>query len=232
MGAAMRLREVLDPRTPYRLRHLWRPPGIAKKLLRAHLPDDPVIIEAGAHAGHDTAEMAAMWPAGTIHAFEPVPHVHDQLERRTERFANVRRHREALGAPTPTVEMWVSAGASDASSSVLTPRRHLDLLPDVTFEERIEVPATTLDAFAGRERLDRVDFLWLDMQGYELVALRSGERILATVRAVVCEVSNVAYYDEAPMWPELRDWLEARGFRVELLNMAWRDAGDALLVRG
>jgi FkbM family methyltransferase len=231
MGLEMRLRAVIDPRSPFKLRHLFRPPGIPKPQVARHLPRDPIVVEAGAHIGTDTVEMARIWPDGTIHSFEPVPHVFARLEARTGTLPNVHRHREALGPSTPTVEMWVSGGASDGSSSVLTPRYHLEAMPEVTFEQRIEVPAVTLDALAEREALDRIDFLWLDMQGYELAALESGEGVLTTVRAIVCEVSNVPYYDGMPLWPELRAWLERRGFVVARLNMAWKEAGDALFVR-
>jgi FkbM family methyltransferase len=231
MGLEMSLRGVIDPRSPFKLRHLFRPPGIRKSQVARHLPSDPIVVEAGAHIGTDTVEMARMWPDGTIHSFEPVPDVFARLEARTGRLPNVCRHEEALGPPTPTVEMWVSGGASDASSSVLTPRHHLKAMPEVTFERRIEAPAITLDAFAEREVLDRIDFLWLDMQGYELAALESGERVLPAVRAIVCEVANVPYYEGMPLWPELRTWLERRGFVVAQLNMAWKEAGDAFFVR-
>jgi len=46
---------------------------IPKKYFRAFLPEKPVILEAGAHKGKDTVELAKIWPKGTIHAFEPVP---------------------------------------------------------------------------------------------------------------------------------------------------------------
>ena len=52
---------------------------LPKKYFLKFLPENPVILEAGAHKGKDTVEMAKLWPAGTIHAFEPVPSLFKKL---------------------------------------------------------------------------------------------------------------------------------------------------------
>ena len=45
------------------------------------------------------------------------------------------------------------------------------------FGDAIEVLTTSLDDWAAQHGVDRVDFLWLDLQGTELDALRGGERL-------------------------------------------------------
>src|SRR5688500_3280823 len=71
---------------------------IDKRLLVEHLPSDPVIVEAGAHAGVDTTEFAALWPGGSVHAFEPLPSVYAKLVRATSRLPNVTTYPCALGS--------------------------------------------------------------------------------------------------------------------------------------
>jgi FkbM family methyltransferase len=203
-------------------------PGIPPHEASRFLPLDPVIVEAGAHDGRDTAELAALWPQGTVHAFEPIPHVFRRLEERAGRLGNVRLHRSALGAKTGMVPMWVSEGG-DASSSILAPKAHLDAFPSITFERQLEVPITTLDDWARAERVKHVDFLWLDMQGHELTALQHATTVLHSVRAMIIEVFTEELYDGAPLWPEVRAWLEGQGFRVELQALG-KTYGDALLV--
>jgi FkbM family methyltransferase len=214
-------------------RLLRRPePGeIPKEYLHRFLPPDPVVVEAGAHIGADTLALARLWPAGVVHAFEPVPELFAQLERRTRGLANVCRYPLALSGSTGTAEMHVSSGASDGSSSLLAPDGHLREHPDVAFSSRIVVPTDTLDDWAAREGIARVDFLWLDMQGHELNVLRTAPRVLATVRAIHTEVSLKPLYAGGPLYPELRAWLEERGFRVEREELPWADGGNVLFVR-
>ena len=76
--------------------------------------------------------------------------------------------------------MFVSGGAGDASSSLLAPKAHLHEWPDISFDSTVEVPVTTLAAWGERENIARVDGMWLDMQGYELAALKAAGPLLDT----------------------------------------------------
>ena len=49
-----------------------------KHFIAQFLPENPVILEAGAHVGTDTVEMVNLWPKCTVYAFEPVPELFDK----------------------------------------------------------------------------------------------------------------------------------------------------------
>lgn len=202
---------------------------IPKHAALPFMPEAPVIVEAGAHVGTDTVELAELWPEGTIHAFEPIPAVYEQLVARVGRLSNVRVYNVALGASTGTSTMWVSEGG-DQSSSLSAPKTHLTAYPDIRFERQTTVQVTTLDTWAAKERIDRVDFLWLDMQGHELVALKHGPRMLPLVKAMIIEVFAEELYEGAPLWPEVRDWLVEQGFRVVRMRIDG-PFGNALVAR-
>jgi hypothetical protein len=72
--------------------------------------------------------------------------------------------------------------------------------------------------------------MWLDMQGYELAALKSGESVLTQVRAILLEVSLEEIYEDNPLWPEVGEWLGQRGFEPVRAWMAG-NFGDVLVVR-
>ncbi|MEA4909576.1 MAG: FkbM family methyltransferase [Anaerolineaceae bacterium] len=199
--------------------------------LRPYLPDAPIIFEAGAYMGEDTLEMARHWPAGHVHAFEPMPGLYKKAVERTRRCANVTCYPFALGKEAGHQRFYVSGGDSTGSSSLLPPKGHLDYHPTVTFQEEIEVETLSLDDWAQRYAIPGVDFMWLDLQGYELFALQGAEEVLKTTRAIYAEVSLVELYQGAPLYPELRAWLETRGFRVERELLAWKEGGNVLFVR-
>jgi len=179
----------------------------------------------------DTLEMSALWPQAHIHAFEPVPSIYSQLVANTRNRANITCHSLALGATTGHASMFVSSGASDGSSSLLRPASHLADHPDVKFDSVIEVETTTLDAWARRLGIVKVDFLWLDLQGCELAALTAGSEVLREVSAIHTEVNLKTTYENVPYYSELRFWLEQRNFRVMKEAIPWADGGNVLFVR-
>src|ERR1035437_6200942 len=103
-----------------------------KKYIKQILPANPVIIEAGAHTGADTVKMSHAWKNATIYAFEPVPDIYKKLCNRTRFFKNINTYPFALSNKTGESEIFISAGTSDGSSSLLQPKEHLSEHPLVT----------------------------------------------------------------------------------------------------
>jgi FkbM family methyltransferase len=226
-----------------KMRHWWRTlrgaedmrnrpvTQIPKAELMEYLPDNPVIVEAGAHLGVDTVELARQWPSGIVHAFEPVPALFKELELRTRRFANVRRWKQALSDRNGRHLLFISEGSSDGSSSLLEPEKHLEVHPDVIFERRIEVDTVTLDQWAAENAVPRIDFLWLDLQGMEPAVLQASPNVLGQIRALHAEVSLMPVYSGCILYPEFRRWMAAHGFRVVRELLPYSDMGNVLFVR-
>lgn len=200
--------------------------------LRPWLPEDPVILEAGAHLGEDTREFKSIWPQSTIHCFEPVPSLYLTLSINTGAASGVFRYPFALSSKRGWQEMVVSGGAGTGSSSLLRPKDHLVHHPEVTFEKSAMVPTISLDDWAHEFGVRRLDLLWLDLQGHELTVLKGGQVLLSTVRALFVEVNLVELYEGAPLYPELKSWLGAQGFYPKRELLPYEDAGNVLFLRG
>jgi len=205
---------------------------IAKRFIARFLPVAPVIVECGAHTGDDTVEMARLWPAGSIHAFEPVPHLFEELTKRMAAFSNTQCYRLAVSGESGVKRMFISGGSSDASSSLLTPADHLQSHPDVTFNEDIDVPTTTFGEWARQTAVDVVDLFWLDMQGAEFPSMLGSPDLIGGARAIHTEVSTRETYKGVAQYTEVREWMESIGFRVaaEAIPPGW-DMGNVLFVR-
>lgn len=204
---------------------------VPKSVIAQHLPKKPVIVEAGAHVGLDTEELAKYFPDATIYAFEPVPDLYLQLVERTRSYKNIHCFPLAFSAQPGEAVMYVSSGVSDGSSSLLPPKDHLIDHPDVVFNETIQVQCTTMDDWAEANHIEKVDLLWLDMQGHELNALKSGLAVLEKAHTIYTEVNLKEVYEGAPLYSELRNWLEARNFKVVVEDIPWEDGGNVLFVR-
>jgi FkbM family methyltransferase len=197
------------------LDHILERGIIPLSFMKKFLPENPIIVEAGAHKGKDTLDISKTWPKGFVHAFEPVPDIYQKLLKATKKRPNVTCYPIALSDKSGKATLFISGGMSDASSSLLKPEEHMKLFPDVSFDTLIDVDTLTLDEWAQKYSIKKVDFLWLDLQGMELNVLKSGTGLLKNVRALYTEVSLVETYKNAPLYPELKQWLETRGFTVQ-----------------
>lgn len=204
---------------------------IDKLLAKKYLPENPVVIDAGAHNGRSSLEITELWPQATIYAFEPVPDLFDQLVMNTRDHSNIICSTYAFGDKIGTQQLFISKGRGDGSSSLLKPAEHLIHFPDVTFDRSIEINVTTIDAWAHEKNITHIDLLWLDMQGVEYQVLKASPIILKTVRAIFTEINMVPLYQNCTLYPILKAFLESQGFVEIHKEMLHHTFGDALFVR-
>lgn len=206
------------------------PQELSKIEIGKYLPQNPIILEAGAYIGNDTEEMAQLWPQSTIYAFEPIPDLFHELTQRTVGFANVKRFKIGLGTRTGTAKLYISSGISNASSSLLQPKEHLNAYPTVYFDTVIEIPIITIDEWARANNIEKIDFLWLDLQGYEMEILKASPKIFGTVKVLYTEVNVKELYEGCGLYKDFRPWLESEGFKVVWEGVDHQD-GNVLFVR-
>src|SRR5580692_2355805 len=66
------------------------------ELIKTFLPDDAIVVEAGAHHGTDTRIMSELFSKGTIHSFEPFPSSYNRLRQAVQDLSNVKCYQYAL----------------------------------------------------------------------------------------------------------------------------------------
>lgn len=210
---------------------VYRQERISKKFIKKFLPVNPVSIDCGAHTGLDSIEISKII-GGTVYSFEPLPSIFHKLINNTKRYSNIHCFQIALSDKSGREKFFVSEGSSDASSSLLEPDGHTKFHPDVHFNQVIEVEAKTLDQWADENKINKIDFLWLDMQGYELKMLKSSKKILKGVNVIHSEVSVKNTYKGAELYDEYAEWILGQGFQMKLecIPPGW-DMGNVLYVR-
>lgn len=186
------------------------------KLVVPYLPDNPIIIEAGAFDGTDTKRIAQQWPHATIHAFEPVPELYTVLVHNTAAIGNIHCYGLALSNTQGTASFYISEkphkpGIPSQAGSLLPPKERLKHSP-LQFPYSISVQTTTLDTWAKEYQINHVDFLWLDLQGNELAALKGAQELLSTIKVIYAEVSFIEGYQGQPRYEEVRNWLIEHNF--------------------
>jgi FkbM family methyltransferase len=205
---------------------------ISKAVLKKYLPVNPVIIDCGAHDGADSVELAKLFKKATIHSFEPVDELYLRLVNNTKPYHNINCYPIALADKNGNMDFYISTGRSDASSSLLEPKDHLMDHPDTFFADKVTVVTSTLDNWAKVNNINKVDMLWLDMQGFELNMLLASEAILESVSVIHTEVSMRETYSGVTQYNDYRSFLENKGFRVQIeaIPQGW-DMGNVLFVK-
>ncbi len=145
------------------------------------IPEDGVVVDAGAHAGQFTKIFARLAHRGRVYAFEPASYARSILRKvcTVQRLHNVTIVPAGLGAVAERLELKVPLRASGSLGFGLS---HLG--PDgnpigqarPVLSETIEVE--TLDGFAAANGLDSLCFLKADIAGWELNMLQGGASVL------------------------------------------------------
>jgi FkbM family methyltransferase len=185
-------------------------------LIPQYLPDNSVIVEAGAFNGRDSIELAAKKKDTTIHAFEPVPEIFAELKKNTAVLSNIHCYEYALSNTTGISHFYVSEhpkkpGKICQAGTLLKPKDRL-LKSPIHYPRIIDVKTITLDEWAAARGITNVDFLWLDMQGNELAALQGARSLLKTVGLLYVEVNFIEAYEKQPLALEVNNWIIKEGF--------------------
>ena len=196
-----------------------------------------VFVDGGAHDGQMALKFCKRFPGLQVHAFEPNEDLFPALKRNLESVPGS-RNQLALSSKTQTLEMYIND--SPMTSSVL-PRndnsvRYFDQVTRIKDVRKLK--ATSLDDWFDRSGLSRVDILKLDLQGYELEALRGAERLLRRgVKCIYTEINFVPFYEGSSTFGEIDVYMRSMGYKLfNLYNICTHlpdghiGSGDAIFV--
>lgn len=80
-------------------------------------------------------------------------------------------------------------------------------------QKEIKVPGTRLDTFMKNNNIDEIDLIFMDVQGYELNAIKSLGDKIKNVKYIFCECSIISTYENGCSFKELYDYLIENNFR-------------------
>ncbi len=146
----------------------------------AVLPPDGVAIDIGANIGLTALALAALLPAGRVVAVEPSPRTSEALRRTVA--AN------PVGARIAVEACAVGAAPGQAVFHDAEHSAGSHLLVDGTMRaaalHRVTVPVTSLDRLVTAHALPRLDFVKIDVEGFETEVLDGAAAAIARFRPV------------------------------------------------
>ena len=181
-----------------------------RRLLQKVLFNGAVVVDVGANIGIYSEFLShCVGPNGVVHSFEPSPDNFMRLRRATRALSNVQPRAAVVGDHSGETMLYISdklnvdhrAYASDGN-----PRR------------AVQVQMVALDDYfkAG----ERVDLLKLDIQGYELHALRGAKRIISENEDIklLLEFWPYGLKQAGVNWNELIEMLQRFAMNIMLVQ--------------
>lgn len=169
------------------------------------------VLDIGAHHGFYTLLCSKRVGAkGRVVAFEPSPRERKalQVHLKLNRCRNVRVEALALGNENTTGNLYVIEGRNTGCNSLKPPTAVGDISP-------VSVRVARLDEWLRQCKLDRVDFIKLDVEGGELPLLEGAAELLERRPrpVILAEVQDVRTQPWGYRAKEIIDHLARRGYK-------------------
>ncbi len=163
-----------------------------------------LILDVGTFEGNTLRLFGKHLPETQIIGFEPNPQMHSISTANTGQFANIRVENIALGDKEGEMEFFVSDNLCASSLKTFNDN------DEFTLKETLKVQTTALDKFVPAD--SKVLCIKLDIQGFELDALRAGIETLKRTDYVVIEMNNHEKYENCPQYFDIDQFLREQGF--------------------
>lgn len=196
------------------------------RLLKEYVGTGGVIIEIGAHIGTDTVKLYDVLEPARYFAIEADHRNIDRLFQNVGQREVIVANR-AIGDSDSSAKFYYSGDRRGHreytdSSSLMPPKDNVKLRPWMTFIEGA-INCQRLDTFCKWHNIERVDLIWMDVQGAELLVFAGGLGTLKHTRFIYTECQENRYHGQ----PGIKGIMKALpGWEVVLMN------GDNVLLKG
>ena len=189
------------------------------------------------HIGASTGQEAKDYfdsNMGEVVFIEAIPHVFKQLERHLAQYPRMIAINECIGDEDGK-EMTFNISNNEAqSSSLLELDYHKTDHPDVFYCDKIQVKTKRVDTLLKERGINLADydFLNIDLQGAELMALKGMGEELNKVKYAYLEVNKKHEYKDCPLLEDIDAYMDSFGFkRVELEGCGGFSWGDGFWIK-
>ena len=137
------------------------------EILKKYLKPNDIVLDIGANIGFYTRILSEIvGPKGKIHCFEPDKINFEKLKDFCADLNNVILNHKAVGPKTETLKIYTSKTLNVD---------HRTYKPD-DYDQEIEIEAVSVDEYLNAE--NKIDFIKMDIQGFEMSAIKGLEKTL------------------------------------------------------
>src|SRR5436189_406040 len=180
-----------------------------RELLRKILCQGAVVADVGANIGIYSQFLSrCVGPNGVVHSFEPSPDNFRRLSAATRDLSNVRLTQAVIGERSGECKLYVSD------------KLNVDHRAYETDDSRRVIPIEMIALDDYFKTGQRVDLIKMDIQGYELHALRGAQRVLQenTDINLLLEFWPAGLEQAGVSWETLVEMLQRSGMTLTLVR--------------
>ncbi len=171
------------------------------------------IIDVGANKGQFQKSANYFYPNAKIYSFEPIPELYNKLGKIN--YTRITNFNMALGNEVGI--QGFNKNEYRHSSSFYEIEIDNNNFPS-SKTTKINVEINTLDNIAPKLDLIGTVLLKLDVQGFEMEALRGGKNTLKNhIDYIIIEISFKKLYNNQPTYTELNKFLNEQNFELVTL---------------
>jgi FkbM family methyltransferase len=186
------------------------------------------VVDVGANRGQFALAARECYPEARIISFEPLPEPAAQFQKIFEEDKNVVLHQAAIGQESGNATIHISQ-RDDSSSLLPITSTQNELFPGTLEKSTDEIKIGRLSEFLAVEDITSPSLLKLDVQGFELEALRGSADILHKFNYIYAECSFVELYKGQALADDIIQYLKKHEFNmVGVYNLTYDHDGKAI----
>ena len=182
----------------------------------------------GAHKGQEVKSYKENG-INNIHLFEPQTNVFEFLSYKFQDVDGINLYNFGLGDSDESMMLNLEKNNDGMSSSILQPLEHKKYYPDIEFNETEQVHIKRYEDLG----ITNVNFLNIDIQGFELEALKGCGDKLSKIDYIYIEINRKELYLNNPHVSEIDNYL--RNYDFLRVKTIWASSnlpfGDALYIK-
>lgn len=176
-----------------------------------------IILDGGAWEGDTATVLLKKFPAATVYAFEPVKELFGKLCVNTRNISNIKPVNCALYSLSGKQTFYLTQALHSSSlypTTSLSAKYYSSMTKPCGTET---VDAITIDEWAEKSGIPFVDIIKLDLEGAELEALKGAQKVLKTVKLILCEVQFGRLKENCCLFSDVESFLRKHGFYLHNL---------------
>lgn len=207
-------------------------------IVKSFLPDCKTIIEAGTCAADDTIKFKSAWPDCEVHTFEPNPDLFEIAKKNivASGKSGIHQYNYALSDHVGVSSYYASEFQGTSSlfknnmRNIVYPQTVIKSIGvnsgseiPIYSEREITINCVTIDSMNLSP-----DFIWLDVEGAELLALSGATKTMEKAKCIYLELNHQEFREGMAQFDEVMKFMNNHGYDLRAIWKAhdnWQSNG-------